>query len=585
MSLKLAMDRKQIAETLEEIGLLLELQGQNPFKTRAYHNGARILRGLDRNLAELIENKELTSLKGIGAALADKISKLATEGRLDYLDEQRKQVPDGLLDWLKIPGLGSKKARAIHVALGISTLGELEYACKENRLRDLDGFGETSQKKILAGIDRVRRHAGRFRQPVVQQEAERLLKIVRAVKGVIRAEVGGSVRRRGETSKDIDIVVSAEDAQLVMDAFATDKGVEDLIGRGPTKCSVHLKSGPSADLRVVSDEEFPFALFYFTGSKDHNIEIRGRAQKAGLKLNEYALLDEKSEQPVPCQDEAAIYRKLGLEYIEPELREAQGEVEAAESDALPQLVTYEDLRGVLHCHSTWSDGSASIREMAEATREMGLEYFGLCDHSQAAAYAGGLDPKRVAEQHEEIDKINQEFDGRFRVLKGIEVDILADGRLDFDDDLLSTFDVVVASVHSAFHLDREAQTERILQALRSPFVDILGHPTGRLLLARDGYPLDLNRIIDFAAEQGIAIEINAHPHRLDLDWRNLKYGLRQGLKTAINPDAHAPEGLADMHYGVGVARKGWCTPDDVLNARSAEELTGYFQENRTRRKG
>lgn len=579
------MNRRQVAEALEEIGLLLELLGENPFKTRAYHNGARIIRGLDEDLATLVREKRLIDLKGIGKALVEKISTLVQDDALPYLDDLRQQVPGGLLEWLKIPGLGSKKARAIHVALDISTLGELEYACKENRLRDLPGFGATSQTKILRGIEFVRRHAGRFHQSLVQAEARRLLQLVRSIDGVQRAQVGGSVRRRVETSKDIDIVVAAEDSEPIMERFATDEAVEELLNRGTTKCSVRLKSGPSADLRVVKQAEFPCTLAYFTGSKAHNIALRARAQERGLKLNEYALTREADGVVLDTADEAELYRRLDLEYIEPELREDLGEISAAERNELPDLVTLEDLQGVLHVHSNWSDGSASIEEMARAAQTRGLHYLGLCDHSQAAAYAGGLNADRVRAQHEEIDRLNETMTDGFRILKGIESDILEDGTLDFPDELLSRFDVVVASVHSHFNLDEEAQTRRVLRAVESPFVDILGHPTGRLLLARDGYALQLERVIDRAAELGVAIEVNAHPHRLDLDWQHLRYGLQRGLTTAINPDAHSPEGLDDMHYGVGIARKAWCRATDVLNALPLEQLLARLGTRRRRAGG
>ena len=538
------MDRRQVAAALEEIGLLLELKGENPFKTRAYANAARTLNGLREDLSELVEDEKLESIKGIGKALAEKITTLVRSGELPYLDELRAEVPEGLLEWL------------------ISTLGELEYACRENRLRDLDGFGEASQRKILEGIARLRRHAGRFLQPVVRDEARRILDLVRSVSGVTRAEVCGSVRRRGETSKDIDVVASAENGEAVMEAFAGDDGVLEVVGRGPTKCSVRLKAGPSADLRVVDDASFPFAVMYFTGSKEHNIEIRGRAQRMGMKLNEYGLVRESGEDALDCEDEAAIYRALDLAWIPPELREASGEIEAAESGSLPDLVRTENLRGVLHCHSDWSDGSASIAQMAEACRERGWAYLGLCDHSQTAAYAGGLDADRVRAQHEEIDRVNAELGESFRVLKGIEVDILPDGSLDFPDDVLAGFDVVVASVHSSFRLPEEEQTERISRALRNPYVDVL------------------EAVVRLAAEQGVAVEINAHPQRLDLDWRSVRYGLELGLKTCINPDAHAVEGLDDVDYGIGIARKGWCTPEDVLNAWPLEELLEWLGKRR-----
>jgi len=578
----MTVDRQRVAEALEEIGLLLELQGENPFKTRAYQNAARIVRGLDEDLASLVRTHSLRQVKGIGDALAEKIGILIRTGSLPYLDELRARTPPGLLEWLRIEGLGPKKARAIWLRLGISTLPELETACRDGRLREIEGFGAASERKILEGIERLRSRAGRFLQPVVLGAAERLLGVVRTVRGVRHAEVAGSVRRRTETSKDIDIVVAAGDAGPVMDAFASAPGVTEVTGRGPTKCSVRLAEGPAADLRVVEEASFPFALAYFTGSKAHNIALRGRAQRMGLKLNEYALAREEDRGNVLCGDEAAIYAALGLDWIPPELREDQGEIEAAEAHRLPRLLEERDLRGILHCHSNWSDGSASIAEMAEAARAMGMAYLGLCDHSRSAAYAGGLSIERIRVQREEIEQLNRVYAGAFRILHGIEADILADGSLDYPDEILAGFDLVVGSVHSRFQLGAEEQTRRFLTALENPYLDILGHVTGRLLLARDGYPLDLYRVIDAAAEKGVAVEINAHPERLDPDWSAVRYGLARGMKTSINPDAHSPEGLRDVSYGVTVARKGWCTPAEVLNAWPLEELLDHLASRRAR---
>lgn len=575
------MNRNQVADALREIGTLLELLGENPFKTRAYGNAARLLRSMDQDLHELVENGQVDRLKGIGKALAEKITLLVRDEPLPYLEELRSKVPPGLLQWLRIPGLGPKKARAIHRALEISSLGELEYACQENRLRDLDGFGQTSQDNILAGIDRLRRHAGRFLQPVVQAEARRLLELVRPLPGVIRAQVAGSVRRKKETSRDIDIVVASSDPEPVMEAFSGSDQVEQVTGRGPTKCSVVLKSGPSADLRVVEDAAFPYTVMYFTGSKNHNIALRSRARAAGLRLNEYGLVPESGGESLACPDEAAIYARLDLPYIEPELREDLGELEAAAAGSLPDLVTETDIQGVLHCHSTWSDGSASIADMARACMDRGYRYLGISDHSRAASYAGGLSTEQVLAQHDEIDRLNRELDGSFTVLKGIEVDILADGELDYPDELMARFDLVVASVHSRFNLSEADQTSRILRALNNRYVDILGHPTGRLLLARDPYDLDLRAVVRSAAERNVAVEVNAHPSRLDLDWRELAAGLRHGLLTSINPDAHSPAGIDHIPHGVGIARKGWCSAEQVLNAWPLERLQGWLRRRRT----
>jgi DNA polymerase (family 10) len=575
------MEREAVAGVLERIGLLLELLGENPFKTRAYDNAARVIRGLDRDVAELVARRELTQVRGIGAAIADKVAALVTTGRLPYLEALERQVPPGLLDWLKVPGLGAKKARKIHVSLGIATLDELERACREGRLRELPGFGETSEAKILRGIERLRTRAGRFLRPIVQAEAERLLALVRGTPGVGRAEVGGSVRRRLETSKDIDIVATATDRAALMDAFAGAAGVLEVTGRGPTRCSVRLAEGPAADLRVVPEDSFGCALMYFTGSKAHNVAMRARAQRLGLKLNEYALVREADGAVLPVADEGEIYAALGVPaWIPPELREDQGEIEAAEAGVLPALLEPADLQGLLHVHSSWSDGSATIAELAHEARAMGLRYLAVCDHSKSAAYAGGLDAARVYQQQAEIDALNARSDGEFRILKGIEVDILHDGSLDFPDDVLARFELVIAAVHSLFTLDAEQQTARFLRAMDSPYVDALAHVTGRILLQRDGYPLDLTRVLDAAADRGIAVEVNAHPHRLDLDWRDLRYALKRGMKTCINPDAHSRSGLHDVTYGVDVARKAWCGKEAVLNAWPLDGLLDHIRLRR-----
>ena len=377
-------------------------------------------------------------------------------------------------------------------------------------------------------------------------------------------------------------MATAADVVPVMEAFVSDPGVVEVVGRGPTKCSVRLEAGPNADLRVVPAASYPFALLYFSGSKAHNVALRGRAQAMGLKLNEYELIREADGSAIACDDEAAIYRKLGLPFIPPELREDAGEIEAAERGELPQLIARDDLKGILHCHSTWSDGTNSIEEMAQAARAMGMTYLGLCDHSRAAAYAGGMSIERVREQHREIDALNAKLGRTFRVLKGIEVDILADGSLDFPDEVLKSFELVVASVHSRFNLEAAAQTERMIRAVSNPYVDIIGHPTGRLLLTRDPYPLDLFALIDAAAERGVAIEINAHPQRLDLDPAGLRHGLASGMKTSINPDSHETAGLSDVAYGIDTARRGWCTAGDVLNTLALPDLLAWITARRKR---
>ena len=391
-----------------------------------------------------------------------------------------------------------------------------------------------------------------------------------------RVELAGSLRRRRETIKDLDLVAESDQPEEVMRAFIEGPGVERVVNHGATKSSVVLAGGIPADLRVVSRDQFPAALNYFTGSKEHNTRLRGRAKKMGLKLNEYGLFAEGSEKAMDCRDEAAIYERLGLAYIEPELREDMGEIEASEAGELPPLIASSDLRGLLHCHSTYSDGRSTLAEMSQAARAAGYEYFGICDHSQSAAYAGGLKSQDVLRQHEEIERINERMKN-FRVLKGIESDILGDGSLDYPDEFLERFDFVVISVHSRFQLSRAEMTRRICKALAHPAATILGHPTGRLLLRRDPYEVDLEEVFAVAAEHNVAVEINANPHRLDLDWRTLRSAKKAGCIFSINPDAHHTDGIADVEFGIGIARKGWLEASDVINTFGLEQFESWLQ--------
>jgi DNA polymerase (family X) len=568
------LEKREVARILEEIALLLELKGENPFKSRAYSNAARTLEGTTTDLPDLIRSGKLGELPGIGEALREKITTLVTAGRLPYYEELLSEFPRGILEILRIPGLGPKKVRVIWQQLGVSTLGELEYACHENRLAGIPGFGSKSQEKILHGLSLLKKNRERFLCDVALEEAESLLKRLGKHPAVQRMGVAGSIRRRCETSKDVDLVASSRDPSTLMQAFVSQPGVAEIVARGETKSSVRLSSGMGADLRVVSDKEFPFALHHFTGSKEHNVALRARAQRMGLKLNEYGLF--RGEKLLPCKDEAAIYARLGLAFIPPELREDRGEIEAAEQGEFPRLVEWEDLRGVLHVHTQASDGLATLEEMSQAAKTLGLSYVGICDHSKAAQYAGGLDENRVDEQHREIEKLNRRLHG-VTLLKGIEVDILADGSLDFTDEILSRFDLVVASVHSRFNLSEEAMTGRIIRAIQNPHVHILGHPTGRLLLAREPYAVDMAAVIRAAAAQGVCIELNANPHRLDLDWRWIPSAKKAGVKISIDPDAHQVAGIGDMRYGVGIARKGWLTRQDLLNTLPLPELLEYLR--------
>ncbi len=574
-----AADKKTVIKTLERIAVLLELSGANPFKSRAFQNGARALQSYEGDLAAGLESGELKKIKGVGKGILTEVEALLADGTSPALVELEAAVPAGLLEIVRVPGLGPKRVRVLHEKLGIETLGELEYACNENRLVQLDGFGAKTQQKILAGIETIRRFGGRHLLSDAWAAADRLMDFVQGIEGVERYELAGSIRRRRETIKDVDILVSAADPARVHEAFTGMDGVAEIIGSGDTKTSVRLDTGIQVDLRTVTPRQFPFALHYFTGSKDHNTRMRQRAKDRGLKLNEYGLFPNGSDTSLELDGEDAIFEALDLRPIPPELREDMGEFDAAEQGDLPPLLEESDIRGVLHNHTTWSDGAHSVREMAEAARAMGYQYLGLSDHSQSAFYAHGLKPDAILRQHEEIDEVNASFDD-FVVLKGIESDILPDGSLDYDDDVLERMDFVVASVHGHFGLKPEDQTRRCIRAVQNPFTSILGHPTGRLLLARDGFEMDLEAVIEAAAEVDCALELNANPQRLDLDWRELRHAARLGARISIGPDAHRTEGLQDVRYGVAVARKGWLGAENVLNALPLDELRAWLRARR-----
>ena len=573
------MDKKSVVAALEEIAVLLELAGANPFKSRAFQNGARALQAYEADLAAGLASGELAKIKGVGKGLLTEIEALLHTGKSPALEELRATVPAGLLEMIEVPGLGPKRVKLLHDRLGIASLGELEYACNENRLVQLEGFGAKTQEKILRGIDTLRRFSGRHLLSDAWSAADRLVERVGKIEGVRQIELAGSIRRRKETIKDVDLLVCADDPARVHAEFTRMDGVVEIIGSGDTKSSVRLSTGIQVDLRTVTPPQFPFALLYFTGSKEHNTRMRQRAKDRGLKLNEYGLFPVGSDASVECADEAAVFGALGLYPIPPELREDRGEFEAAEAGALDELVDEGDLRGVLHNHTTYSDGAHSVREMAEAARALGWQYLGLSDHSQSAIYAHGLKPDAIARQHEEIDEVNASFDD-FVVLKGIESDILRDGSLDYDEEVLARMDFVVASVHGHFGLSASEQTARCVRAVQNPFTSVLGHPTGRLLLARDGFTLDLGEVIDAAAEVGCALELNANPQRLDLDWRELRRATSRGVRISIGPDAHRTEGLADTRYGVAIARKGWVTPAQVLNALELPALRRALRKRR-----
>ncbi len=579
------MDKAAVAAMFDEIASLLEIKGENPFKSRAYQNAARIVGAMDGDLETLVRTNQLAKTPGLGPTMVQNINELVTTGRLIFYEDLKVQIPEGLRAMLRIPGLGPKKIKAIYEALGISTIADLEQACKDNKIAKLPGFGTKTQDNILRGISFLTQYQGQTLYPVAEAEAERIVDVLKTLPGIKRISIAGSLRRRKEIVHDIDIVGSVTDnsqREAIMDVFTTQPGIVAVTGKGDTKSSVVTAQGISMDLRLCTDDIYPTMLHHFTGSKEHNVALRGFALDRGMKVSEWGLF--RGETLLPVKDETEFYATLGMEYVPPELREDRGEIQAALAHKLPQrLLELSDLRGPLHCHSNWSDGQATIRQMAEASMALGYEYIGLCDHSKNAAYAGGLNEDAVKRQHEEIDRLNEEFAGRFRILKGTECDILRDGSLDYNDDVLARFDFVVASVHSLFNLPPEEQTKRVLRALENPYTSILGHPTGRILLTRDGYALDLEAVIDRAGELGVCIEINASPLRLDLDWRLLRRAKEHGIKIPICPDAHATAGIEEMRFGVNMARKGWLGPEDVPNTFGTEALLAFFKAQRERR--
>ena len=573
------MTKLDVSKILEEIGILLELKGENPFKFRAYHNASVTVEALEEDLDKAIGDGTLAEQKGIGKGLYEKIVELNNTGRLKYYEDLKKEIPAGLLEIIRIPGVGPKKAKALYDELGISTVGELEYACMENRLIGLHGFGEATQAKILKGIEYYRKGMGHHLFNAALKDAERLLTLLEKNKDIKMSSIAGSIRRRKEVIKDIDIVASARHERVgsVMDFFTTLPDVQSIVAKGDTKSSVILNSGINADLRIVSDSEYPFALHYFTGSSEHNTAMRSRAKKFGLKLNEYGLF--KGEKSLQCKSEEEIFKALGLTYIPPELREDKGEIEAAEQGKLPELIEPSDIKGIFHVHTTYSDASMTLHEVVKLAQGAGYQYIGISDHSKSAYYAGGLTEEKLRAQHDEIDGLNSKLKN-FYIFKGIECEILSDGSLDYSDEILAEFDFVIASVHSRFNMSEEEMTKRIIKAISNPYTTMLGHPTGRLLLSREGYKVDLHKVIDAAAEKGVVIELNAHPYRFDLDWRYCKYAKEHGVKVSINPDAHHMGDLSNVAYGVGIARKGWLTSRDVLNTMTLGEIKKKFRVNK-----
>jgi DNA polymerase (family 10) len=576
------MDPRTAGHVLTQISDLLELTGENRFKSRAYRTAASaVLEVVTDDLCPMYRDGSLAKLKGIGPATLGVIGDLCETGESRYFEQLRERTPEGLLEMLRVPGLGISKIQALHEGLGISTVQELETAAREGRLAKLKGFGAKTAEKILKGITYLRSTTAYILYPHALIEARRLLAMVEQHPDVDRALIAGSLRRRRETVRDIDIVVACRTTPAAVAAsFARAGGVRDVVGAGGRSISIRYVDGTLLDLHCVEPERFAIALWRATGSEGHMNELRTRATERGLELAEDELRDTTGT-VIPVVDEVALYDALDLPYIEPELREGRGEIDAASRRALPSLIAYGDIKGVLHCHSQYSDGKATIAEMAAAAKARGWSYIGISDHSESAFYASGLSRDALVAQHEEIDRLNEGFEG-IKVLKGIEADILADGRVDYDDEILERFDFVIGSVHSRFGMDRAAMTDRVLKALDNPHLTILGHPTGRLLLTREPYALDMDAVLDKAAELGVVVELNADPHRLDLDWQHCHAAKDRGVAVAIGPDAHSIAGLDCVELGVGIARKAWLEPSDVVNTWEADAVVERARARRAR---
>ena len=593
------MTKSQIAEVLQEIATLLELKDENPFKIRAYANAARSLETFGGNLSDLQDEEALAKIPGIGKAIAAKVKELSATGSLKYLEELRAGFPAAILELFSISGLGAKKIKALYDQLHISSIEQLREACESGRVAQLPGFGETTQTKICTAIEQRAKHSGYFQFGQIAAEAESLRRDLAGHSDALQVDVAGSYRRRREIVRDVDLVVATKKPAAITEFFVKHALVESIIAQGPTKTSVRLRSGIQCDLRVVSSAEYPFALNYFTGSKEHNIEMRSRALQRGWTLNEYRLAklprDPKAKKAragsavkkpifkIPTvREEADLYHALGLDFVPPELRENCGEFEAAEKHSLPRLLEQENLRGTFHCHTVASDGHNTLEEMVAAAQELGLEYLGIAEHSKSSIQAHGIDAAKLRSQVAAIRKLNKKLDG-FRVFAGVECDILRDGNLDFEDELLGELDFAVASIHSVFNLPEAEMTKRIIRAIENPFITILGHPTGRLLLKRDPYLVDVPAVLEAAAATGTWIELNAAPKRLDLDWRWWPLAKEKGVKCVINPDAHRTERLQDLWFGVGIARKGWLTKSDVMNCLPLGKIESALQAKRSKK--
>lgn len=578
--------RDHLADILDEIALLLELKGENPFKIRAYRNGAEVVRAFDGDIVQRALDDDLKGIKGIGDALQQKLHELASTGVLEFHQNLKDEFPEGLFELLELQGLGPKKVKILYEELAIASLGGLRRACETGKVGALAGFGKKSEEKIIAAIEAYESFSGRFLLAEVASDAERILDLLRQHPDVSRAEIAGSYRRGKETVHDLDFLVATKEPSTLTAFFTQLDGIQEILAQGNTKASIRLESGLQCDLRAISNAEWPFALAYFTGSKEHNVELRSRALKQKLTLNEYHLApvegSDRDDPTAGIREESEIYAELGLQFIDPALRENRSEFQAAEEGKLPRLVEQENLRGTFHNHTTASDGRSTLEEMATAAQDLGLAYLGISDHSKSSFQANGLDEERLLAQIEAIRALDAKLE-TLDLYAGNEVDILRDGRLDFDDDLLAQLDYVVASVHASFNLPEKDMTTRIIKAMENPHVTMLGHLTGRLLLRRDPYAVNHEKIIDCAAETKTIIELNCSSKRMDMDWSWWRRARDKGVKCSINPDAHHVDGLQNLHFGVRIARKGWLRREDIVNCLSAKEMRKWIQTTKDQR--
>jgi DNA polymerase (family 10) len=572
------MDKKEVAAIFEEIALLLELKGDNPFRIRAYRNAARAILSVEEDLGTLVDEKRLTELAGIGDDLAEKITRLVKTGRLPFYEKLKKSIPKGIIAMMQVHGLGGKKIKVIYEKLKIKSIEELKQACEKGKLSKLRGFGPKTEKNILESLQHRETYQKRHLWWEAMAIAQPIVESLRKLKEVKKVELAGSLRRKLETIGDLDILVASSHPQSVMNWFTSQPFVARVLGQGETKTSIKLQGGMQADLRIVSEGQFEFALAYFTGSKEHNIKLRERSIRRGWTLSEYGLEAKKTKAKGPFANakkrvtENDIYKALGLSFIPPELREDRTEIEAAEIGKLPVLVEESDIRGTFHNHTTASDGRNSLKEMVAAAQKLGWEYIGIADHSKSSFQAHGQSEEKLLKQVEEIRKINASGSFKPFVFAGVECDILADGKLDFSDRVLKMLDYVVISVHSSLQQDEKTMTKRLIRAIEHPLTTMVGHLTGRLLLKREGYKVNVSKVIDACIANKKIMELNANPMRLDMDWRWWHYAANKGLMCCINTDAHSTDHLLFFRAGINAARKGWLEKKDILNTRPLAQV-------------